>query len=85
MLLDNFDTILRMVAVGLGVSVAPSSVVEHHYERANLLTRPLRPRLYRTLGLIKRKNKNLDLAMRIFEDAVLSAKDDGRKRERARR
>lgn len=73
MLLDNFDTISRMVVVGLGASVVPASVVEDERRGGSLIIRPLRPRLQRTFGLIRRKDKALDGAMRIFEDAVLAA------------
>jgi DNA-binding transcriptional LysR family regulator len=79
MLLDNFDTITRMVAVGLGASIVPASIVGDALRRKDLIVRPLQPRLQRTLGLILHKNKVLDRAMRIFHDAVLHAKDRARK------
>lgn len=74
MLLDNFDTITRMVVVGLGASVVPESVVEGALRRRALIVRPLQPRLQRTLGLILHKKRVPDRAMRIFQDAVLGAK-----------
>ena len=74
MLLDNFDTIARMVVVGLGASIVPASVVENAPRRRDLIVRPLQPGLQRTLGLIMHKKKVLDRATRIFHDAVLGAK-----------
>lgn len=73
MMLDNFDTISRMVAVGLGASIVPESVIADDPRRKRLLVRPLRPRLTRTLALIQRRNKPLDEAMRVFRAAVLEA------------
>ena len=79
MLLDNFDTITRMVVVGLGASIVPASVVEGALRRKELIVRPLQPKLHRTLGLILHRKKVLDRAMRIFQDAVLGAKGNPRK------
>lgn len=71
MLLDNFDTIRRMVAVGLGASVMPKSVLDDDPRSRELVVRSLKPKLYRTLGLIAHKNKVLGPALAIFRDAVL--------------
>jgi len=77
MQLDNSDSISRMVAVGLGASVVPESVLEEEWRSRDLIVRPLRPRLQRTLGLIVHKDKVPDRAMRIFQDAVLAARKRG--------
>ncbi len=77
MQLDNSDSISRMVAVGLGASVVPESVLEEEWRRRDLVVRPLRPKLQRTLGLIVHKDKVPDRAMRIFQDAVLAARKRG--------
>ncbi len=73
MQLDNSDSISRMVAVGLGASIVPESVLDEEWRRKDLIARPLRPRLERTLGLIMHKDKVLDRAMRVFHEAVLAA------------
>jgi DNA-binding transcriptional LysR family regulator len=74
MLLDNFDTIARMVAVGLGASVIPEMVLEASPLKSELIVRPLTPKLHRTLGLIVHKDKVPDRAMRIFREAVTGGK-----------
>ncbi len=79
MLLDNFDTIRRMVAVGLGASVIPLSVLADDPRGGELVVRSLRPRLQRTLGLIAHRNKPLVPALRIFQDAVLAARSRARR------
>ncbi len=75
MVLDNFDTIRRMVGVGLGASVVPESVVREDRQGATVIVRPLRPRLQRTLGLIMHRDKILDRATRIFRDAMLGRRE----------
>jgi DNA-binding transcriptional LysR family regulator len=78
MLLDNFDTIRRMVAVGLGASVIPVSVLEDDPRAGGLVRRSLKPKLHRTLGLIAHKNKVMGPALQIFRDAVLATSTAGR-------
>jgi DNA-binding transcriptional LysR family regulator len=75
MTLDNFDTIVRMVAIGLGASVVPRTSVSDHLRREDIIVRPLEPRLHRTLGLLVHRQKVMDRAMRIFRDAVVAAKE----------
>ncbi|MCC7047829.1 MAG: LysR family transcriptional regulator [Alphaproteobacteria bacterium] len=75
MLLDNFDTIRRMVAIGLGASVVPASVLDDDKRRGELIVRSLRPKLQRTLGLVEHKNKPHGPAMKIFRDAILAARN----------
>ena len=73
MQLDNSDSISRMVAVGLGASVVPESVLDEPWRRKDLIARPLRPKMQRVLGLIVHKDKVLDRAMRIVQDAIVAA------------
>ncbi len=73
MQLDNSDSISRMVSVGLGASVVPESVLDEEWRRKDLIARPLRPKMERTLGLVVHKDKVLDRAMRIVHDAVVAA------------
>lgn len=82
MQLDNSDSISRMVAVGLGASVVPESVLAEDWRRKDLIVRPLRPRLERTLGLVVHKDKVLDRAMRIFRAAMLDAHAGSRRRRK---
>lgn len=73
MQLDNSDSISRMVAVGLGASVVPESVLDEAWRRKDLIARPLRPTMERTLGIVVHKDKVLDHAMRIVHDAITAA------------
>lgn len=80
MQLDNSDSISRMVSVGLGASVVPESVLDEEWRRKDLIARPLRPKMERTLGLVVHKDKVLDRAMTIVHDAIVAAGSAGKRR-----
>jgi DNA-binding transcriptional LysR family regulator len=70
--LDNLEAVRRMVAAGLGASVVPSSVVSEGHAGANVVARPLKPALIRTLALAQRRDKPDDPALAHVRDALLS-------------
>ena len=55
--LGNAEAIKRLVEAGLGVAVTSAMSVGAEARRRSLLVRPLRPRLYRGLGLVRRRDK----------------------------
>jgi DNA-binding transcriptional LysR family regulator len=61
-----------MVEAGLGVSLAPESVVKDGSHRAALLARPLKPALFRHLALVQRRDKPASPALDHVRDAILA-------------
>jgi DNA-binding transcriptional LysR family regulator len=61
--LDNLEAVKRMVAAGLGASIVPLAAVSRENARNDLVARPLRPQLSRTLALIQRRDKEPDSAL----------------------
>jgi len=70
--LDNLEAVKRMVAAGLGASVAPLVAVSDENARHDLVARPLRPALTRTLALIQRRDKTDDAALKRVRGALLA-------------
>jgi DNA-binding transcriptional LysR family regulator len=57
---DNIETIKRSVEAGLGVSILPRSAVEHEVRARSLRALPFAEGpLYRPLGLLRRKGREL--------------------------
>lgn len=69
--LDNLEAVVRMVEAGLGVSLAPESVVKDASHRAALLARPLKPSLSRHLALVQRRDKPATPALGHVRDAIM--------------
>ncbi|HJZ33116.1 MAG TPA: LysR family transcriptional regulator [Hyphomicrobiaceae bacterium] len=70
--LDNLEAVKRMVAAGLGASIVPLAAVSKENARHDLVARPLRPALQRTLALIQRRDKIDDTALKRVREALLA-------------
>src|SRR4029077_5808780 len=70
--LDNLEAVKRMVAAGLGTSIVPSAAVSKENARNDLVARPLRPALTRTLALIQRRDKVGDPALQHVRAALIN-------------
>jgi DNA-binding transcriptional LysR family regulator len=57
--LGSVEAIKEMVGTGLGCAVLPGSAVRNTGERVPIVSRPLSPRLQRTLALVIRRDKTL--------------------------
>jgi len=64
MALGSVEAIKRLVEAGLGCAVLPGVAVREPVDRANLVVRPLSPRLYRKLAIVIRRDKVLHLGLR---------------------
>lgn len=49
---------------GLGCAILPAVAVREAADQANLVVRPLSPRLYRKLAIVMQRDKVLNLGMR---------------------
>jgi DNA-binding transcriptional LysR family regulator len=67
--LGNIEAIKKMVGAGLGVSIIPRMAMGEGHE--GLAARSLSPRLYRRIGMVLRRDKVPDAALR----AVIKALD----------
>lgn len=74
--LDNLEAVRRMVAAGLGASVVPASVVSEAHPGTEVVARPLKPALIRTLALAQRRDKPNDPALAHVREALLSLAED---------
>ena len=70
--LDNLEAVKRMVAAGLGTSIVPIAAVSKENARHDLVARPLRPALARTLALVQRRDKGDDAALEHVRTALLA-------------
>jgi DNA-binding transcriptional LysR family regulator len=70
--LDNLEAVKRMVAAGLGTSIVPIAAVSEENARHDLVARPLRPALARTLALVQRRDKGDDAALGHVRTALLA-------------
>jgi DNA-binding transcriptional LysR family regulator len=57
--LGSVEAIKELVGAGLGCAVLPGSAVRKTGERVPIVSRPLSPRLQRTLALVIRRDKTL--------------------------
>jgi DNA-binding transcriptional LysR family regulator len=57
--LGSVEAIKELVGAGLGCAVLPASAVRKTAERVPIVSRPLSPKLQRTLALVVRKDKTL--------------------------
>jgi DNA-binding transcriptional LysR family regulator len=73
--IENLEAVKRMVAAGLGASIVPAAVVAGKERGAGLIARPLDPPLSRTLGLVQRRDKPDDKALRYVRQALLTLKE----------
>jgi DNA-binding transcriptional LysR family regulator len=72
--LDNLEAVKRMVAAGLGSSIVPIAAVSKENARNDLVARPLRPALTRTLALIQRRDRADDGALKQVRAALRALK-----------
>jgi len=67
-----------VVAVGLGASIVPRlSLGAGHIPAANMLVRPLNPRVSRRVGLIRLRGKRSTDGMELVSAALLSLRRQG--------
>ena len=71
---DNLEAVKRMVMAGLGVSIVPAMVVSGKEATADIVVRPLRPALTRTLAYVQRRDKLGEPALRIVRDELMKLK-----------
>jgi len=69
---DHVDDIKHAVAAGLGMSVVPGPAVTEGPPVNSIVVRPLDPPLVRTLGLIQRRNKPDDPALRAVRHEIMT-------------
>lgn len=62
--LGSVEAIKELVGAGLGCAVLPGIAAKHSAKRAPIISRPLSPRLHRTLGLVIRRDKTLTKGLR---------------------
>ncbi|HXW26804.1 MAG TPA: LysR family transcriptional regulator [Xanthobacteraceae bacterium] len=70
--LGSVEAIKKLVGAGMGCAVLPQLALAGR-AADKLVSRPLSPRLYRTLGLVLRRDKQLDRGLRAFIKAVAAA------------
>jgi DNA-binding transcriptional LysR family regulator len=70
---DNVEAMKSVVAVGLGASIVPSlSLGAGHVATANMLVRPLSPRVSRGVGLVRLRGKRGTEGMELVFAALLA-------------
>lgn len=68
--LGSVEAIKKLVGAGLGCGILPGSAVALARDRQGLVVRPLKPRLFRTLGLALRRDKPLTRGLRAVVEAM---------------
>jgi DNA-binding transcriptional LysR family regulator len=71
--LGSIEAIKRLAASGLGAAILPRLAVARPIDRPGLLVRPLAPPLYRTLGVVLRRDKPLGRGLRALVDLLVEA------------
>jgi len=75
---DNVEAMKSVVAVGLGASIVPRLASgAGHIPAANMLVRPLNPRVSRRVGLIRLRGKRSTDGMELVSAALLSLRRQG--------
>jgi DNA-binding transcriptional LysR family regulator len=69
---SSVDAIKDAVSAGLGMALVPSPAVTRGPPINSIVVRPLDPPLIRTLGLVQRRNKPDDPALRAVRDEILT-------------
>ncbi len=70
MALGSVEAIKELVAAGLGCAVLPRLAVTGRGASKRLVVRSLEPRLYRTLGVVLRRDKPLTRGLRMVVEAL---------------
>ena len=68
--IDSIEAIAQCVSAGLGAAIVPKVAVAS----ADVVVRPLRPRLWRSLGVIQRLDKPDEPALRFVREALMALK-----------
>ncbi len=66
----SVEAIKELVSAGIGCSILPAMSVSGRGARADLTVRSLEPRLWRSLGLVLRRDKRLDRSLRLVVQAL---------------
>ena len=74
---DSIEAIKSAVSAGLGMSIVPGPAMTHGPTVNSVTVRPLDPPLLRTLGLVQRRNRLLDPALKVVREAILTLSDAG--------
>jgi DNA-binding transcriptional LysR family regulator len=77
--LDNLEAVKRMVAAGLGASIVPAAAVAERDARQDVLVRPLKPALTRTLALVQRRDKPSNAALLHVREALMALAEPGKR------
>jgi DNA-binding transcriptional LysR family regulator len=72
MMFDNIEARIAAVVAGLGMGFIPRPAGAHGPSLAGTVLRPLDPPLIRTLGLVQRRGRSDDPALRIVREAILT-------------
>jgi len=68
---DNFDLIVNLVSLGLGVSLVPHRVLALHPKSRPVQRIAVKPKFSRELVVVVRKQQNMPVALRGFVEHVL--------------
>jgi DNA-binding transcriptional LysR family regulator len=74
--LDNLEAVKRMVASGLGASIVPAAAISKQEIDTQLIARPLKPELTRTLALVQRRDKPGDPALHAVRETLMSLAEE---------
>jgi DNA-binding transcriptional LysR family regulator len=69
---DNVDAIKDAVSAGLGMALIPSPAVTLGPPVNSIIVRPLDPPLIRTLGVVQRRNKPDNPALRVVRQEIMT-------------
>jgi DNA-binding transcriptional LysR family regulator len=72
---DGIEAIKDAVAAGLGAAIVPAPALDDGRSKDRIAARPLDPPLVRTLGLIQRRDKPDDPALRAVRSVLLTLVD----------
>jgi DNA-binding transcriptional LysR family regulator len=72
---DGIEAIKDAVAAGLGAAIVPAPALSDGHSKSRIAARPLDPPLVRTLGLIQRRDKPDDPALRAVRNMLLTLVD----------
>ena len=70
--LGNTEAIKTLVAAGIGVAILPLERKQGALAYGRVQVRPLKPVLMRELGLVRRRDKQLERALAIVHEALLT-------------
>jgi DNA-binding transcriptional LysR family regulator len=69
---NNVDAIKDAVSAGLGMALIPSPAVTLGPPVNSIIVRPLDPPLIRTLGVVQRRNKPDNPALRVVRQEIMT-------------